>query len=339
MNHIELLKRSFRITWRYKPLWLFGFILALCSGGSGGGRGGNFNYQFSGDDFSGFGQVPAVPDFDPNLILAVIIGLICLVLLLAVVSIVATQVARAALIGMVRQIEQTAAVTISDGWRLGWSRGAWRVFLLNLLIGIPVAIITILLMLLAFSPLLLLLVDDTAPKIAGIILTILAVLLVILILMVIGALIAPFRELAWRRTVLDSQGVLASLKDAIGLVKRRFKDVAVIWLLMIGLGIGWAFIALLVVLPASIIAALLFGGIPAGLVYLISRSWIGAAIAGIPLGLLALIAVSSAAAAFYLIFQSTVWTLTYLEVQDTGTRDQPPPEAPAPEPQSLPAEA
>ena len=59
--------------------------------------------------------------------------------------------------------------------------------------------------------------------------------------------------------MLDRQGVWASLKDVIGLVKRRFKDIAVIWLLMIGIGMGWAFIALLVVLPASIIAALLFG--------------------------------------------------------------------------------
>jgi hypothetical protein len=39
MNHIDLLKKAFYITWRYRPLWLFGFFLALC----GGGRSGNFN--------------------------------------------------------------------------------------------------------------------------------------------------------------------------------------------------------------------------------------------------------------------------------------------------------
>jgi hypothetical protein len=331
MNHIDLLKRSFSITWRYKPLWLFGFLLALCSGGSrGGGNGGSFNYQVSGNELENFGDLPNVPDFDPNLIIGLIAGLICLIILLVVVAMVVTYVSRTALIGMVRQIEETEAVTISDGWRLGWSKGAWRLFLLNLLIGIPLAIISILLILLAFSPLLLMLTDETALTV---------VLFVILILILIGAVIAPFRELASRRTVLNNQGVVSSVRDAIGLVKRRFKDVAIIWLLMIGIGFSWAIIAILVVLPVSLIAAALVGGIPAGLVYLVSRSWLGAAAAGIPLGGLVLIVVTSAAGGLYLIFQSTVWTLTYLEIRNATPADQPPPEPPpALDLESLPAE-
>jgi hypothetical protein len=240
---------------------------------------------------------------------------------------------------MVRQIEDTKTVTISDGWRLGWSRGAWRLFLLNLLIGIPVAIISILLLLLAFSPLLLILTGETAPMIVGVILTIFAVLFVILLLILIGAVIAPFRELASRRTVLDREGVVASLRDAVGLVKRCFKDVAIIWLLMLGIGFAWAIIAILVVLPISLIAAALVGGIPAGLVYLISSSWLGAAAAGIPLAGLALIIVSSAAGGLYLIFQSTVWTLTYLEVQNAASSQKPLSDSPpALDQESLPSE-
>jgi hypothetical protein len=340
MDHIDLLKRSFRITWRYKPLWLFGFLLALCSGGSGGGgNGGSFNYQASSDDFKNFGNVPNipnVPDIDPNLIIGLIAGLICLIMLLVVVAMVVTYVSRTALIGMVGQIEETEAVTISDGWRLGWSRGAWRLFMLYLLIGIPLAIISILLLLLAFSPLLLMLTGETALTVVGVILTIFAVLFVILILILIGAVIAPFRELASRRTVLDGEGVVGSLRDAIGLVKRRLKDVVIIWLLMLGIGFAWAIIALLVVLPVSLIAAVLVGGIPAGLVYLVSRSWLGAAVAGIPLAGLVLIVVSSAAGGLYLIFQSTVWTLTYLEVQNAASGNQPPFESPpALDPESL----
>ena len=335
MNHIELLKRALHITWRYKPLWLFGFLLALCSGG---GRGGNFNYSLNNEDFSDFGGMPTLPDFDPTVLLAVIAGLICLVLLLAVVAMVVTYVTRTALIGMVRQIEETRTVTVSDGWRLGWSRGAWRLFLLNLLIGIPLAIISMVLIVAAISPLLLIMAGDTALTVLGIVLTIFGVLFIILILVLMGAIITPFRELAWRRTVLAGHGVIDSLRDAINLVKRRFKDVVIISLLMIGIGMGWVFVALLVVLPVSLIAALLFGGIPAGLVYLISRSWIGAAIAGIPLGMLALIIVASAATALYLIFHSAVWTLTYLEVQGMDTGEPEPSENPNPESQSLPAE-
>jgi hypothetical protein len=82
------------------------------------------------------------------------------------------------------------------------------------------------------------------------------------------------------------------------------------------------------------------GGIPAGLVYLISESWIGAAITGAPLGLLALILVGSAASGFYLIFQSTVWTLTYLEIKPGSLELEPPAgETLSPEADNLPAEA
>ena len=339
VNHIDLLKRALRITWRYKPLWLFGFLLALCSGGSsGGGRGGNFNYSFSNEEFSGFGGMPTVPDFDPTVLMAVVAGLVCLVLLLAVVAMVVTYVTRTALIGMVRQIEETRAVTVSDGWRLGWSRGAWRLFLLNLLFGIPLAIISVALIVAAISPLLLIMAGETALTVLGIVLTVFGVLFIILILVLIGAIITPFRELAWRRTVLAGQGVIASLRDAINLVKCRLKDVVIISLLMIGIGMGWVLIALLVVLPVSLIAALLLGGIPAGLVYLVSRSWIGAAIAGIPLAMLALIVVASAATALYLIFHSAVWTLTYLEVQGTDNGEREPADNPTPESQSLPSE-
>jgi hypothetical protein len=333
MNHFDLLKRAFYITWRYKPLWLFGFILALC-GGSGGGGGGNFNFPGSsgsrGDDFGGFGNLPNMPDIDPNTVIALVVGAIGLIVLLAVLAIVLQVVARTALIGMVRQIKETETITVVEGWRLGWSRGAWRIFLLNLLIDIPVAIFSLLLVVLALSPLLLLLTKETALMVTGIILAVLAVLFVLLILLLVSVIITPLRELAWRRTVLNNQGVINSLRDAFGLIKQRFKDVAVIWLLMIGIGFGWGIVALLVVLPVSLMAAVVVGGIPAGLVYLISRSGIGAMIAGVPLALLSLILVSSVATGFYLIYQSTVWTLTYLQVQEPEhPKEIPPPETPS----------
>ena len=93
---------------------------------------------------------------------------------------------------------------------------------------------------------------------------------------------------------------------------------------MLGVGFAWVFVALIVILPISLVAAALVGGIPAALVYFISNSWIGAVIAGVPLALLALILVSSAGAGLYLIFRSSVWTLTYLEVRGLEKADNPP---------------
>lgn len=313
MSHTEILKQAFRITWRYRPLWLFGFLLALCGGGGGGG-GGNFNFPSGGGE-GDFGNLPNMPEIDPNLIIAVVVGFICLILLLAIVGVVVQQVTRTALIGMVRQIKDSEAVTVRDGWRFGWSNRAWRIFLLSLLIGIPATILTIGLILLAFSPLLLLFLDNTASTVLSVILTVFACIFVFILLIIVGVIIAPIQELAWRRIALDQRGVIEGLREAVTLIRQRLKDVVVIWLLMFGVGLVWGIGSLIVVLPVALIAAALLGGIPAGLVYLLSQSGWGAAIAGVPLALLALIVVSSAANGLYLIYQSAVWTLAYLELE------------------------
>ncbi len=151
--------------------------------------------------------------------------------------------------------------------------------------------------------------------VAGTVLTILAFIFVIVVLIIISAVVAPIRELAWRRSVLDDQGVIAALVSTFNLIRQNLKDVVIVWLLMFGVGLVWFFIALIVVLPIALIGAALVGGIPAVLVYIISGSLVGAAIAGIPLALLVLIVVTSAGGGLYLIFQSGVWTLAYLDLQ------------------------
>jgi hypothetical protein len=312
VNHIDLLKRAFNITWRYRPLWLFGFLLALCGGAGSGG--GNFNFPGGGGggDFDDFDNLPDSLGLDLNLVIALAVGAVCLIILLALLSAVVQSVTRTALIGMVDQIVAGETVRLGDGWRSGWSRGAWRLFLISVVIGLPLAIITLLLILLALSPLLLLLTGETAPTVLGIILTVFAILFIILILIALNLVIGPFQELAWRRVVLDTHGIFATLGQTFGLIKQRFKDVAIVWLLMFGVGIGWVFIALIIILPISLILALFLGGPPAALVYFISNSGLGAAVAGIPMAVLAIVLVSSFGNGLYLVFQSAVWTLTYL---------------------------
>lgn len=330
MNHTNILKRAFTITWRYRPLWIFGFLLALC-GGSGSG-GGNFNFPSGGSGDGDFGDLEglssSVPEIDPNLIITIVVAVICLILLLTIISVVVQYVTRTALIGMVRQVEDTAAVTIRDGWRFGWSKRAWRIFLLNLLVGLPLFILTLGLILMALSPLLLLILDETASTVLAAVLTIFSCLLVGVLLLIINVIVAPIQELAWRRIALTERGVINSLREVVALVRHRLKDVAIIWLLMLGVGFAWGIVSLIVVLPVSLIVAALLGGIPAGLVYLISQSGWAALIAGVPLALLALILLGSAATGLFLIYQSSVWTLTYLELQKTEVSSETPPITP-----------
>ena len=319
MDYLDLLKRSFHITWRYRALWIFGFLLALCSGGSGGG-GGNFNP--SGNLFQGGAPnggdlgLPDLPQIDTNTIIALVVGVICLIFLLVILSIVIRFVARTALIGMVNQIEESTQVTMRDGWRIGWSAKAGRVFLVSLVIGIPIFILSVTLVILALSPLLLILTEETGLIVTGILLTVLAFLFIILFLIALNAVIGPLLEFAWRRTTLEGQGVIASVTESFSLIRGRLKDIFIVWLIMFGLAIGWAIVSFVVVLPVMLIAMVIIAGIPAGLVYLLSNSWIGAAVAGVPLALLTLIIIGSVAQGFYLIYRSTIWTLTYLNVRD-----------------------
>lgn len=64
MNYGEVLSKAWKIIWKHKVLWIFGFLAgcAQSSGGGGGGNGGGSGYNFnSGDtgDFQSFiGQLP-----------------------------------------------------------------------------------------------------------------------------------------------------------------------------------------------------------------------------------------------------------------------------------------
>lgn len=324
MDHLHLLKRAFKISWRYRPLWLFGFLLALCGGGGGSGSGGNFG-NIPGGGPGGGGDVP---DVDPIIILILVAAVFLVIIVLSVLATIVRVVSRTALIGMVRQIDKTEAVTIGAGWRLGWSGKAWRVFLVSLLIDLPIIILAIFLLLSAFSPLLLLLTGSDVLKIVGVVVAVLAGLSVLLLLFLIGLAVAPLRELAWRGVVVHDRGVWDSLRESFGLIRHRFKDVAVVYLLLIGVGIGWGFVTLMVVLPVTLFSGLVAGGIPALLVYLLSQSGLGAAVAGLPLGLLVMILIGSFASGLYLVYQSAVWTLAYLKIEETGIEEPAPEEPP-----------
>jgi hypothetical protein len=327
VDHTQIIKKAFAISWRYRPLWLFGFLLALCSGGSGSG--GNFNPPSSSGDFDFPGSSP-IPggDVDPAMIITIMVAVFCLMMILALVGVVVRAVTRTAIIGMVHQVARTEAVTVGDGWRLGWSVRAWRLWLVSFIIGIPVFIITMVLILAAMLPLILFILDETAAMVTGIVLFIIAIFGVMIIILIISAIVAPIMEIAWRRAVVDGSGALASIGSTFGLIKRNFKDVLIIWLLMFGIAFLWVIISLIAVLPVALISALVVGGIPAGLVYLISSSWFGAAVAGVPLAVIAIVLVFSFGSGLFLVFQSAVWTLTYLELDRSA--DSPEPDEPAP---------
>ena len=156
MNHKDILKRAWDILWSYKVLWVFGIILAITTA-SGGER----IVEFSGNTTSPPAEPQPMPeDFEEtfkegfeemsremdkffsetfpaewmNAIVTIAIVMGCVFLILIVLSIIFQYVSRTSLIKMVDEHEETGArYGFREGFRIGWSQTAGRMFLIDIL--------------------------------------------------------------------------------------------------------------------------------------------------------------------------------------------------------------
>jgi hypothetical protein len=313
MDHVGILKRALKLTWRNRALWVFGILLALTSGGGGGG-GGNGNMTFPANrEFELPHQMPNV-----DAILAMLAGAVVLLLLVGIVMIIVSAIVRYlsenALIKMVNQHEEVGDTgTVSEGFRKGWSRPAFHMFVIDLVIGIPVVIAALLLIAFGLSPLLLLLIESTGVRVLAIVLTVGLMLLVIGILILAGIVLNLLTRLAYREVALGNKRIFEAIGDAYRLIRRNLSDVGMIWLLMLAVGIGWGLLMIPVFLIVLVLAGVI-GGIPAAIVYAITESIGWTAAVGAPIGLLTLIVPLTFLSGLYTVFVSSVWTLTYREL-------------------------
>lgn len=321
MNYMEIIKRAARITWRYKVLWILGILLALSGGGGGGGGGSGMNFGGNGGGMA----PPVFPNWnmpDPGVIAGFVLLCCCLLLVLLVVLTIVQYVARTGLYRAVDQIEETsAAPTWRQGLRLGWSNRAFRMFLLDLLVGITAFVGIMGLLLLAAAPLLLLLFDSEVLRVFGVVATVglglLAILLIIAAVVVISIL-----QQFWRRQIaLDDRTVGEALSLGTQMARRKAGDVAILWLLLAVIGIAFA----IVLIPVVIGLSLLGGGIGAALGYGIhaltgSIGW--AVLVGLPIFILILAVPLLLIQGIYLVFESSAWTLVYRDLRPAHEESQ-----------------
>jgi hypothetical protein len=326
MDHLKILKRAWEITWRYRVLWVFGVILALTTsswrmsgsggGGSGrgsGGNGGDYSWGYQFEDLS-----PQVQDA----LIAAIIGLVCLVVLVAIVSVIARYVAETALIRMVDDYEQTGRRrSVRQGFRLGWSRATLRLFLIDLVLFLPMALGFILLALFTLAPLLLWATDNPAAGAVGTVATVgLCFLTIISAIVAVVALIL-LAHFCRRVCVLEGLDVIESVRQGYAMVRRHLKDVGIMWLIMVGVDLAWMAamvpVAILLVIVGAILGgllALIAGGLTA-LAAGGATPWIVAIVVGIPIFLAVLIVPLACLGGLVETFKSSVWTLTYRELR------------------------
>ncbi len=152
--------------------------------------------------------------------------------------------------------------------------------------------------------------------------------MLIFVVAIVSIILHLLRQFFWRACTLEDLGVGESLRRGFAMVRENWKNVGLMWLIMIGLGIAWMIVSIIaivltipVVLVTTIIAAVVAaipGLLLAGLFSLFLSGYIPWIVAGVlVLPLFFTIAFSPwvLLTAWQQVYTSTVWTLTYREIK------------------------
>lgn len=307
-NFGEILTRAWKITWKYKVLWIFGILASCSQGGGGGGGGGNTGFQTGISDQN---LPPALRHFGyqmenfaewalDNWWIFIVIGLVFL--LLIAVGIFLGTIGRIGLIKGSYKAEQEEPESLVFGELFSTSMPYfWRVFGLSFLIGL--AFLLLLIPLVVFGALT-----------AGI--GFLCLLPLICLLIPVGWVVTVIIEQANRAIVLEDLGIVDALKRAWEIVRSNVGPLLIMSLILFGIGlVAGIIIALpifIVVFP-SVFAFFMGNGDSLSPLY----------VAGICVCLY--IPVSLVAGGILQTFTQTSWTLTYMRL----TRKKETPDSPA----------
>jgi hypothetical protein len=347
MDHINLLKRAWKILWSYRALWVIGVILALTTASpmsrnasNWTNSGGNNNNQDTGfemqapealkDEFAEIGNLFA-GDIDSealSLIIGISIAVACIILFLVVLSNVARFVSETAAIKMVDSYEETGEkMTVQQGLRTGWSRTAWRLFLITLIIKLPTIIFLLMLLIVGLLVFFGVSSGMTVLGVTSIVAAIGIFFLCLFLFIILNAVLKLLQHFFLRTCALEEVGVIGSIRLGFALVRRHLLDVGILWLIVFGVQIAYAIalipisllmipIFLLLLIPAILVGAipaLLIGGL-SGLIFGMVPGIIIGAVIGTPLFFLVAISPWIFVGGLMQAFKSTIWTLAYREL-------------------------
>lgn len=306
LDIMEIVKRSWDITWKYKYLWFLGFLVSLTGGSS------NLSNSFRSSTNSGStsGSANTFSNFaSAYLFLIIIAGLVLTVVFtaFAIISI----IAQGGLIGAAAKIERNEPTSLKDAFGIG-ARNFWRLFGLSILIGL--VIITLIIIMAAVIGILAVVFfsggnqNMLAPGLACVI-PLGIVFFVILIGVII--LLALISNYATRYIVAGQMGVMESIRHGYALIKARWVDTLVMYLVLAVIG---AVAGGILAIPSIAIA------IPAALAVAAATAAnnIGLAALGM-LGLLFAGLVGAVFGSVVAAYTSVAWTITYLRL--TGTTE------------------
>ncbi len=359
MDHGKVFGRAWDNVWHYRALWIFGLILALTTAswgtgllldgddGNDGPRVGMVVTVQPGESFFDALERTARAEYaeaetsinEANLkldeffakemnvevasdILTVIAILAGIALTAFILAMLARYIAETALIRMVDEYEETnVRQGFWQGVRLGWSRSAWRLFLIDFVVNTPVALAFLLLFALALSPLLFTIDDRSLTTLFGVVFTAGFMMLLIFLAILVAAALSLFKPAFRRVCVLERQGVFGSVRQGSAVVRQNFKDAGITWLVVVGVNLIWPLFLLPIVVALAGVAIFLGGAsalLTAGFANLTLDGaviWILTAVVGISVFLLTLVVPLAFLGGLREVFISSAWTLTYRELR------------------------
>lgn len=364
MDTIQIFKKTASLVWRYRLLWLFGFTLALTvsealiwlpfAGNDDGmtvenriilrystiyfpGEGVTIDFRPSGGPVVTIdGPEPGwyrdlVQDVRLSDVWALLISIGVVVMINTLLAILLRYTSRAALIRMVDEHERSEKmVNLWGGLRLGWSRVAGRLFLIDLSLTLMGVLVFTLLYALVISPFFLLGLESAAESmvsIFGIVLLGLGGLsLFVLFAFIAAAILSIIRPVMHQTCAVDGLGVIASIRQGFRLLRTCFVEVITTWLVWLAVRLVWTFalipviivlspvllLSMVVGIAVSAVPALLAAGIASQFVSILF-AWMIGVVCGLPLFLLVTFAPITFLSGLVEAFKSSFWTISYRE--------------------------
>jgi hypothetical protein len=378
MDTIQIFKKALSLTWRSRALWLFGFLLALTVSSAlfwlpfaesdqvpmenrihflvstvyFPGRGVTIDFR------SLEGPIVTIEGLEPSQvqdlmnevrlsdIWALLISVGVVILISILVSNLVRYSSRAALIRMVDEGERTGEqVGVRRGLRLGWSRVAGKLFLIDLLLSLVTILVIGLLFALGISPFFLFGLESLTPSVASVIgislLGMGGLSLFLILIFIAAAVISITRPVMHQACAVDGIGVGASILQGFRLLRTRFAAVIITWLVWLAVRLVWIFalipviILLSPVLLLSMLAGIAVGAVPgllaAGIASLFVSpifAWLIGAVFGFPLFLVVTFAPINFLSGIVEVFKSSFWTLSYREFRPLESTISQPAEGP-----------
>lgn len=360
----NILKRAWQILWSYKLLWVFALLLAISgAAGTGGGGGGGGSSSYSTalrnedkiqqsihnpqwvqelEDWADLNITPlfATEELAIKTIIWFVVIIVVLSLLFSLVMALIRYPSETAVMRMVDTHEQSGLkYRFKEAWKLGWNRRAWRMFLVDLLIGTP-AFTFVILLLAALAWI----VFSSVNELTALLNPALIIGIIVFFILMMGFslfmwMVSLLRQYVVRFSALENYGVWESFRRGWEMFKANFKNTFLMGLVLFGVGMifGMALIFgffllipayAILTIPGAIIAAIP-GGIAYGITSLFSPgvlSWIIGAVFAVPFFFLIVFSPLSMLGGMFAVFNSNIWTLMFRQMKGSMT---PPPLVPS----------